>query len=208
VAKGDEHQVPEAHGEVDEDKRQFLAATTGVIGALGCGAVAVPLIRSLEPDASVAAAATTIADLSDIGPGMQKTVSWQDKPVIIVHRTPEMLATLSALTGRLADPDSHVPQQPPYAQNIYRSRKPEWLVMVRVCTHLCCIPLFEPTPGSVEPAWRGGFHCPCHGSSYDLAGRVFKDVPAPRNMAIPEYEFINGDSQVRIMAMYPKARLC
>ena len=167
-----------------------------------------PFVKSLEPDASVGAAATTVADLTKIAPGMQMTVSWQDKPVIIVHRTPEMLASLKAVTPELADPDCTVPQQPPYAKNIYRARKPEWLVMVRVCTHLCCIPLYEPAPGSVEPHWDGGFHCPCHGSLYDLSGRVFKNVPAPRNMAIPEYDFVNGGTQVQITAMYPGSKLC
>jgi len=194
--------------DVDARKRQFLAAATGIVGALGCAGLAVPFVKSLEPDASVAAAATTVADLTKIGPGMQMTVSWQDKPVIIVHRTPEMLASLEQVTPELADPECKVAQQPPYARNIYRARKPEWLVMVRVCTHLCCIPLFKPAPGSVEPHWDGGFHCPCHGSLYDLSGRVFKNVPAPRNMAIPEYDFVNGGTQVRISAMYPGSKLC
>lgn len=194
--------------DVDKNKRQFLTAATSVVGAAGIGCLAVPFVKSLEPDASVAAAATTIADLTGIKPGMQTTVSWQDKPVVIVHRTPKMLATLKDVTSDLADPDSNVPQQPPYAKNRYRSIKPEWLVMVRVCTHLCCIPLYKPKPGSVEPQWEGGFHCPCHGSLFDLAGRVYKDVPAPRNLAIPQYEFIDGGKRVKITAMYPKAKLC
>lgn len=194
--------------DVDKGKREFLATATAVVGVAGIGCLAVPFVRSLEPDASVAAASTTVADLAGIAPGAQMTVSWQDKPVIIVHRTPQMLQDLEKVNADLADPQCKVPQQPAYAQNIYRSIKPEWLVMVRVCTHLCCIPLFRPIPGSVEPGWEGGFHCPCHGSLYDLSGRVYRGVPAPRNMAIPEYRFTGDGGKVEITAMYPEAKLC
>ncbi len=175
--------------------------------ALSCAISASDLSWSLAY-ASVAAAASTTVDLTQIPPGEHGTVAWQSKPVIVVHRTRQMLASLGQVAARLADPGCQVPQQPPYARNIYRSRNPEWLVMVRVCTHLCCTPLFEPTPGSVAPDWPGGFHCPCHGSFYDLSGRVFKGVPAPRNMAIPEYDFVDGGNKVRITAMYPEAQLC
>ncbi len=206
ASKDDERVGAEYRDDIDLRKRQFLTAATGLVGAIGCGSAVVPLVKSLEPDASVAAVATTTVDLTKIAPGTQMTVNWQDKPVIIARRTPEMLASLKEVTTQLVDPNCEVPQQPPYAKNVYRSRKPEWLVMVRVCTHLCCIPLFK--PGSLGPHQPGGFHCPCHGSFYDLSGRVFKNVPAPRNMAIPEYEFIDGDKQVRITAMYPDAKLC
>jgi ubiquinol-cytochrome c reductase iron-sulfur subunit len=192
----------------DAGKRRFLAATTGLVGAAGVGLLAVPFVRSLEPDASIRAASTTTVDLAHIEPGMQVTVNWQDKPVAVVRRTPEMLETLKEVVPRLRDPDSSEPQQPSYCKNPYRSIKPEWLVMVMVCTHLCCVPLYKPQKGSVEASWEGGFHCPCHGSFYDLAGRVFKDVPAPRNLAIPEYGFSEDGRRVTITAMAPGAQLC
>jgi ubiquinol-cytochrome c reductase iron-sulfur subunit len=193
---------------VNSDKREFLTVVTTAVGLAGAGLVSVPFVKSLEPDAAVKAASVVTVDISQLKPGMHLTISWQDKPVIIVHRTPEMLATLKETIPELRDPDNHAPQQPPYCDNPYRSRKPEWLVMARVCTHLCCTPLFEPNKGSVAPGWLGGFHCPCHGSLYDLSGRVFKNVPAPRNMAIPEYEFTDDHKAVKITGMWPKAKLC
>lgn len=193
---------------IDADKRRLLTAATTIAGATGLGLLATPLVESMEPDASVKAASTATVDISGIAAGQQQVVKWQDKPVFIVNRTPEMLATLGEVTPRLSDPDSHHPQQPPFARNRYRSLKPEWLVMVGVCTHLCCSPAFKPNKGSVRPGWLGGYHCPCHGSLYDLAGRVFKDVPAPLNMAIPEYSFIDNDTKVTITSLYPETKLC
>jgi ubiquinol-cytochrome c reductase iron-sulfur subunit len=193
---------------VDEKKRRFLVTATSAIGAIGVAGVATALVRSLEPDASIAAASVQTVDITRIEPGMQVTVSWQGKPVIVLNRSPEMLATLDEVTPRLLDPNSDAPQQPLYCKNIYRSRKPEWLVMVFVCTHLCCVPLLKEKKGAVDPTWLGGFHCPCHGSFYDLSGRVFKDVPAPRNMAIPEYDFVDNDTKIRITAMAEGTQLC
>jgi ubiquinol-cytochrome c reductase iron-sulfur subunit len=192
----------------DQRRRRFLVAATSTLGGIGVAGVGAALVRSLEPDASVEAASVQTVDISRIEPGMQVTVSWQGKPVLVLNRSPEMLATLTQVTPRLLDPDSEVPQQPPYCRNIYRARQPEWLVMVFVCTHLCCVPLLKEKKGSVDAAWLGGFHCPCHGSFYDLSGRVFKDVPAPRNMAIPEYDFVDNGSKIRITAMAKGARLC
>ncbi|MDA8094066.1 MAG: ubiquinol-cytochrome c reductase iron-sulfur subunit [Betaproteobacteria bacterium] len=189
-------------------RRRFLTLATALLGAVGTAYVIVPLVESLEPDASVKAAAATTVALSPIEPGMQVTVPWQSKPLIVVHRTPEMLATLQAVETLLRDPNCEVPQQPPECKNRFRSLKPQWLVMVRVCTHLCCTPLYEPRKGSVGPRWLGGFHCPCHGSLYDLSGRVFKGVPAPRNMAIPLYHFSEDEKQVAVTAMYPESKLC
>jgi len=194
--------------DIDDQKRKFLTAATTIVGAAGVGLAAVPFVRSLEPDASIAAASSATVDISHIAPGQQKVVKWQDKPVFIVNRTPEMLASLDQVTPKLLDPDNKHPQQPPYCNNVHRSRKPQWFVMVGVCTHLCCSPAFKPDKGSVKPGWLGGYHCPCHGSFYDLSGRVFKDVPAPLNMAVPEYDFVDNDSKIKITSLFPKTKLC
>ncbi len=194
----------------DLGRRRFLTAATSVVGVAVIGAAVVPMVESLEPTAAETASASTTVNLAPIEPGMQLTVPWQKKPVIIVNRTPELLATLAevATQGRLKDPDCAVPQQPPYCKNIYRSRKPQWLVMIRICTHLCCIPHYRPEKASVTPWWLGGFHCPCHGSMYDVSGRVLKGSPAPHNMAIPEYDFDKDGTSITITDMYPKAHVC
>lgn len=183
---------------VDKGKRRFLTTATTVVGAVGAGFLAVPFIRSMSPNAAVLAEATTEVDISKVDPGMQLTVLWRGKPVAVVNRTPEMLASLKKVTPHLRDPNSNDSEQPPYAKNEWRSRKPEWLVMLSVCTHLGCVPLFKPKPGDVSADWVGGYHCPCHGSKYDLAGRVFQGVPAPRNMEIPPYAFLEGGKKVLV----------
>ncbi len=195
---------------LNRGRRRFLTAATTVVGVGIVGTVAVPMVASLEPTAAEEAAAATTFNLAPVEPGMQVTIPWQKKPVIIVNRTPEMLATLKEVEakGVLKDPDCNVPQQPPYCKNMYRARQPEWLVMVRICNHLCCIPHYRPKKASVTPSWLGGFHCPCHGSMYDLSGRVMKGSPAPHNMAVPEYEFSKDGKTVTITKMYPKAHLC
>ena len=194
----------------DMARRRFLTRATTVVGAAVAGTLAVAMVDSLEPTAAEEAGASTVVNLTPIEPGMQLTVPWQKKPVIIVNRVPDMLTTLKMVEakGLLKDPNSDVPQQPPYCKNQYRSRKPEWLVMVRICTHLCCIPHYRPKKASVTPWWLGGFHCPCHGSMYDLSGRVIKGSPAPHNMAVPEYTFAADGKSVTITKMYPKAHLC
>ncbi len=189
-------------------KRRFLTAATAAVGTAGIGVIAVPFIRTLEPDAASAADSVITVDISGIPPGGHITTSWQQKPLIIVRRTPEMLATLSQVTSQLKDPDNKVPQQPPYAQNIYRSREPEWLVMMQVCTHLCCSPAYEPEKGSVSPTWLGGFFCACHGSSYDFSGRVMFGSPAPANMVVPDYTFIDGGKSVQITGLEKESKLC
>ncbi len=191
-------------------RRRFLTAATSVVGAAIAGATVVAMVESMEPTAAEEAAASTTVNLAPIEPGMQVTVPWQKKPAIIVNRTPAMLATLAEAEQKklLKDPDCSVPQQPPYCRNRYRARKPEWLVMVRICTHLCCIPHYRPKPASVAPWWLGGFYCPCHGSMYDLSGRVIKGSPAPHNMAVPEYDFSADGKVVTITDMYAKAHLC
>jgi ubiquinol-cytochrome c reductase iron-sulfur subunit len=131
------------------------------------------------------------AEVQSIKPGELRTVEWRGKPIFILRRTPEMLEALSTHDELLADPDSRRSEQPGYAANSTRSLNPELLVLVGLCTHLGCIPSFRPQPGAADigASWPGGFYCPCHGSKFDLAGRVFKNVPAPTNLVVPPYEF-------------------
>ncbi|HKJ71764.1 MAG TPA: ubiquinol-cytochrome c reductase iron-sulfur subunit [Gammaproteobacteria bacterium] len=186
---------------VNPNRRRILNWTAGVVGAVGAGYAAVPFIRSMSPSASVQAQATETVDLSKIEPGQRITVMWQGKPVWVIRRTKEMTDTLTddAVVGQLKDPKSKSSDQPEFAENPYRARHKEWLVMIAICTHLGCIPTYRPEPGGSfwSGNWEGGFFCPCHGSGYDLSGRVLEGSPAPRNMAVPFYEFIS-DSAVRI----------
>jgi ubiquinol-cytochrome c reductase iron-sulfur subunit len=156
----------------------------------------------MSPDASTLAAGGPVdLDLERVEPGQQVAVRWQGKPIFVTHRTSQVLETLKdpALLSELADPRSIERQQPPYADNWHRSIKPEFGVLVGICTHLGCIPIFKPTPNANEPAvnWLGGYFCPCHGSKYDLAGRVFRGVPAPYNLPVPPYHFVT-DTKIRI----------
>jgi ubiquinol-cytochrome c reductase iron-sulfur subunit len=183
-------------------RRDFLYIATAAVGAVGVAATLVPLIDQMEPDASTLAAGGPVdIDISKIGPGQQIIARWRNRPIFIVNRPPEALKVLreSQMVSRLADPQSTQHQQPPYAHNWHRSIKPEFGVLVGICTHLGCIPLFYPDPNATQPAadWLGGYFCPCHGSKYDLAGRVFEGVPAPYNLPVPPYRFVN-DKTVRI----------
>ena len=183
-------------------RRDFLYIATAAAGAFGACATLVPLIEQMSPDASTLAAGGPVdVDLSKVAPGQQIVVSWRSRPIFIINRPPQVLQALQApqLLAQLADPSSAELQQPPYAQNPYRSVKPEFAVLVGICTHLGCIPLFYPQPNASQPAanWPGGYFCPCHGSKYDLAGRVFQGVPAPYNLPVPPYHFI-GDTSIRI----------
>lgn len=183
---------------VDEKKRDFLINTAATMGAVGTAAVAVPFVKSMLPSADAEAAAAPVrVDISQIKPGEQKTILWRGKPVWVIRRTEETLKNLPTLDNRLRDPESKVGQQPKYAQNEYRSIKPEILVLIGVCTHLGCAPTYRPEIGSVDKEWKGGFYCSCHGSRFDLAGRVFKGVPAPINLEVPQYAFIN-DNEILI----------
>lgn len=153
-----------------------------------------PFIDQMEPSSSVLSAGAPISvNLTPIQPGQQITVVWRSHPIFIVHRTPQILDGLKApsLLDHLRDPDSDRNQQPPYAKNWSRSIKPEYLVVVGICTHLGCIPTFMPQRGSVNASWPGGYLCHCHGSMYDLAGRVFTGVPAPMNLPVPPYSYQN-----------------
>jgi ubiquinol-cytochrome c reductase iron-sulfur subunit len=140
-----------------------------------------------------AAGAPVEVDISKVEPGMMIRAEWRSKPVWIVHRTPQMLEEIKKTDERVADPESNQPMQPDYAKNEYRSRKPEWLVLVGICTHLGCSPTDKLQPGAesgLGADWTGGFYCPCHGSRFDLAGRVYKGVPAPTNLVVPKYTFL------------------
>lgn len=179
-------------------RKLLLAVTTGV-GAVGVVATAIPFIESMAPsEAAKAAGAPVEADVNKVDPGKLLTIEWRGRPIWIVHRTQEMLRSLDKHDNLLADPRSEQPQQPPYAANSTRSIKPDFLVMVGVCTHLGCIPVYRPEPGAADlgPEWPGGFYCPCHGSKFDLAGRVFKNVPAPLNLEVPPYTYL---SEMRLL---------
>jgi ubiquinol-cytochrome c reductase iron-sulfur subunit len=180
----------------DLKKRRFLTATTAVIGAVGAVGVAVPFIKSWNPSTKAKAAGAPVeADISKIEPGSMLRVKWRGKPVWVVSRTEQNLQDLETLNSKLADPDSDAPQQPDYAKNIHRSRKPKYLVAVGICTHLGCSPTYRPdiAPADMGEDWLGGFFCPCHGSKFDLSGRVYAGVPAPTNLVIPPYQFLNDD---------------
>jgi ubiquinol-cytochrome c reductase iron-sulfur subunit len=186
--------------EVNPSRRRFLTAATTVIGGVGVGFALVPFISSMEPSAKARAAGAPVrADISKIEPGQMIRVKWRGKPVWVVNRTKEMLDVLPTLDSELRDPDSQEPQQPPYAKNGYRSIKPEYLVLIGICTHLGCSPTYRPdvAPADLGKDWKGGFFCPCHGSRFDLAGRVFKGVPAPLNLVVPPYRYLS-DTEIEV----------
>lgn len=183
-------------------RRDFLYIATAAFGAIGVAASIVPFVSQMDPDASTLAAGGPIElDLDKVAPGQQVAVQWRGRPVFVTQRTPKALQTLRdpALLAQLADPRSSELQQPPYAENWHRSIKPEYGVIIGICTHLGCIPEFEPQQNATQPApnWPGGYFCPCHGSKYDLAGRVFRGVPAPYNLPVPPYHFVS-DTRIRI----------
>jgi ubiquinol-cytochrome c reductase iron-sulfur subunit len=184
--------------DINVERRRFLTAATTVIGGIGAAYVAVPFLASLRPSAKAEAAGAPVQiDISKLNEGEQLTVEWRGKPVWIVRRTEQMVAELPKLDKDLRDPTSLVDQQPEYCRNEYRSIKPDYLVAVGICTHLGCVPTYKPQPGSVDATWPGGFFCPCHGSKFDLAGRVYKGVPAPTNLEIPPYKYVT-ETQVLI----------
>lgn len=185
---------------MNTSKRKFLIAATSAVGGVAAAAVAVPLLLSMQPSARAKAAGAPVeVDISKVEPGMLLTVEWRGKPVWIVNRTKEMLAMLPTIDSRLTDPNSDMPQQPAYCKNATRSIKPEFLVAVGICTHLGCSPTFRKEVGAADLGadWPGGFFCPCHGSKFDLAARVFKGVPAPTNLVIPPHQYL-GDAKLLI----------
>jgi ubiquinol-cytochrome c reductase iron-sulfur subunit len=188
---------------IDGGKRTWIIASS-CAGAVGAGFLAVPFVSAFEPSERARAAGAPVeADISALKPGEKMTVEWRGKPVWIVRRTPEQLAELPKLDKELADPNSartNFSTTPAFARNDARSLKPEYLVVVGICTHLGCSPSDKFTPGpqaSLPDGWEGGFLCPCHGSTFDMSGRVFKDKPAPDNLEVPPYTFLT-DSRLLI----------
>lgn len=180
----------------DKSKRQFLTTALSVVGAVGTGYLAVPFLSQMQPSAkAMAAGAPVEVDISKIEPGQLIRVAWRGKPVWILSRTPEILSVLEKDTKKLADPTSQESEQPENSNNNFRSIKPEIFVAVGLCTHLGCSPTFRPeiAPNDLGPDWKGGFFCPCHGSGFDLAGRVYRSVPAPTNLVIPPYRYITDN---------------
>ncbi|PPD42870.1 MAG: ubiquinol-cytochrome c reductase iron-sulfur subunit [Methylobacter sp.] len=185
---------------VDNSKRQFLTSALTVVGAVGTGFIAVPFLAQMQPSVkAMAAGAPVTVDISKMEPGQLIRVAWRGKPVWILNRTTEVLATLKTLDSQLRDPNSSQSIQPDSSKNPGRSIKPEIFVAVGLCTHLGCSPTFRPeiAPSDLGDNWKGGFFCPCHGSWFDLAGRVFQGVPAPTNLEIPPYRYVN-DTQIII----------
>jgi len=181
---------------VDSGRRHFLLVATTVTGVAGAALTAIPFLASWKPSARAQALGAPVeADISKLEPGAMIKVNWRGQAIFIVNRTPDMRAKLDSaeLTAQLRDPESKESEQPPYAKNSARALNPECLVLVGVCTHLGCAPMSRFQPGDAELGadWPGGFYCPCHGSKFDLSGRVFKDVPAPLNLKVPPYRFIN-----------------
>ncbi len=185
---------------VDAGRRQLLLVTSAA-GGVGAVAAAVPFVASLTPsERAKAAGAPVEVDISKLGPGQMMTVEWRGKPVWIINRTKEMLDSLKKTEGEVSDPTSDKPMQPEYAKNETRSIKPEILVAVGICTHLGCSPSDKFKTGAesgVAPDWAGGFLCPCHGSTFDMAGRVYKSKPAPDNLEIPPHKYV-ADTKIVI----------
>lgn len=178
--------------QVDTTKRRFLVLATSIVGGIGTAGAAAPFIASMFPsERAKAAGAPVEADIQNLAPGAMRIVGWRGQPVWILRRTEAMLADIRADDALLSDPHSDVPQQPEYARNEFRSIKPEIAVLIGVCTHLGCSPEFKSAEDKAEmgQSWSGGFYCPCHGSKFDLAGRVLRGSPAPTNLVVPPYEF-------------------
>ena len=184
--------ISEVAQSADTSRRKFLVGATSALGVVGAVGIATPFVASWKPSAKAKAAGAPVkVDISKILPGEQIRAEWRGKPVFVLRRTPEMLESLKANTDRVADPKSEKPQQPSYATNEERSINPEIAVLVGICTHLGCSPQFRPEVGASDLGdnWLGGYFCPCHGSSFDLAGRVYKSVPAPTNLVVPPHSY-------------------
>ena len=179
---------------IDQGRRRFLTTAATVVGGVGAVAAAVPFVSNMNPSAKTKAIGAPVeVDISKLEPGDRMIQKWQGKPVWILRRTGEMLKDISSLNDKVSDPASDDSAQPDYAKNEFRAREDEFLVVIGICTHLGCSPNFvmKEEGDSIAADWKGGFFCPCHGSRFDLAGRVFKGVPAPRNLVIPHYKFIS-----------------
>lgn len=178
---------------VNSGRRKFLTLTTGVVGAVGAAAVAVPFVKSWSPSEKAKAAGAPVSvNISKIQPGQLIRVEWRGKPVWVVSRTEKVIEELASISDKLRDPTSENPQQPEYATNATRSLKPEILIAVGICTHLGCSPTYLPDSfGEQVEGVESGFFCPCHGSKFDMAGRVFQNVPAPLNLVIPPHYYVD-----------------
>ncbi len=181
---------------VNTGRRRFLVAATSVVGAAGAVGAAIPFLGSWAPSARAKAAGAPVrVNISKIGPGEQIVAEWRGQPVFVLHRTPEIMEGLKKLEPKLADPESKESEQPGNVGVETRSINPELLVVLGVCTHLGCAPTFRPevAPADLGPEWLGGYFCACHGSRYDLAGRVYKSQPAPTNLPVPPYSYETDD---------------
>lgn len=180
---------------VDPARRRLLTGTAGAVGGVGLATMAVPFISSMQPSARTQAAGGPVeVDIGKLAPGELMVIEWRRRPVFILRRTQEELDNLAKVPAdALRDPDSNESEQPAYTKNADRSIKPEYLVLIGVCTHLGCSPKYRPdvAPADLGTDWKGGFLCPCHGGRYDLAGRVFKGVPPPLNLAVPPYKYLS-----------------
>lgn len=189
------------YDDVDVKRRRFITTTSSAIGTVGVAVATVPFISSMSPSERAKAAGSPVElDIEKLEAGQMVRVEWRGKPVFVLNRTPRMLEGLDLITDFLLDPDSIEPQQPDYARNTFRSLTPELLVMVGLCTHLGCAPVTNFRTGSgsgLGEDWQGGFYCPCHGSKFDLSGRVYRGVPAQLNMVIPPYHFLD-DTRILI----------
>jgi ubiquinol-cytochrome c reductase iron-sulfur subunit len=179
---------------VDAGKRRFLVGATSVVGGIGVAAAATPFVMSFFPsERAKAAGAPVEIDIGKIEPGQKIDVEWRGKVVWLINRTKPMLESLGKLDPKLADPQSDAPQQPSYCKNEHRSIREAMWVAIGICTHLGCSPTYRPdvAPADLGPDWLGGFFCPCHQSKFDLAGRVYKGVPAPTNLVIPPHKYLS-----------------
>jgi len=198
-----------ANEEVNNGRRRFLTVTTAVVGAAGVGAAGYAFLSSWQPSARAQSAGAPVeVDITRLArePGGRLTVQWRGKPVWIFQRSPEELGVLPTLEPRLADPESsNLDQTPAFAKNEARSIKPDIGVLVGICTHLGCSPLFVPEmqPQAFDSEWKGGFYCPCHNSRFDLAGRVFQGMPAPSNLEVPPYHFVPGSPNRVVIGIAP-----
>lgn len=190
--------------DVNNGRRRFLTVATSAVGAAGVVGIAVPFVGSWNPSAKAEAAGAPVkADLTKLEPGAMVVVEWRGKPVYVVHRTQEMLDLLPTVDGYLKDPESEISKQPAYITGIQRSLRPEYLVVEGLCTHLGCAPKYRPEVGAADlggDKWAGGFFCPCHGSKFDLAGRVYSGVPASTNLVIPPYNFAGNILEIGVDA--------
>lgn len=195
-----------SNGDVNQGRRRFLVGATSVVGGVGVVGAAVPFVASWNPSAKAeAAGAPVTVSVDKIEPGQQITVEWRGKPVWIIRRTEEMLENIETLSPRMKDPESEDPQQPAYITGSQRSLKPEFAVLVGICTHLGCVPSYRPevAPADLGGEWLGGLFCPCHGSRFDLAGRVYSNQPAPLNLEVPPYRF--DDDATMTIGLDPEA---